>query len=189
METHAFRAKRERRPVCTGKQAGHRAHCWPNRELYNKAVQRHLPGKLHFTPLSSQSKETPGEGKQIHVLPEKAKGWCELARPKFKFMLTSFQIAAAPVKQGNFVIFSGALELQMKRKMYVSNESLPFWTRENLADLKMVGLLSWVFEKGIEMCDEMLFLFSVMPHAKPLIVLKQISPNSEQNLEPPLPCH
>lgn len=86
------------------------------------------------------------------------------------------------------MIFGGAFQLQMKRKMYASKESLPFWTRENLPDLKMVGLLSWVFEKGIEMCYEMLFLFSMTPHAKSLIVPERISPKSEQNLDLPLPC-
>lgn len=56
------------------------------------------------------------------------------------FILISSQNAAVAVKQGNFVISSGAFQLQMKRNMYVSNESLPFWTGENLSDLKMVGL-------------------------------------------------
>lgn len=70
---------------------------------------------------------------------------------------------------------SGAFQFKIKRKMYISNESLTFWTRANLSDLKMTGLLSWVFEKGTEICYEMLFYISTTPNAKSLIVPKQIS--------------
>lgn len=69
--------------------------------------------------------------------------------------------------------------------MYVSNESLTFWTRTNPSDLKMAKLLSWVFEKGTEICCEVLFLFSALPNVK-LIVPKQ-NHKSEGNLHPPLP--
>lgn len=45
----------------------------------------------------------------------------------------------------------------------------------NLSDLKMVNLLSWVFEKGPEIFYEMLVLFSTMPTAKLSVVPKNIT--------------
>lgn len=89
---------------------------------------------------------------------------------------------------GKFCDVRGAFQLKMRRKMYVSNEVIGFLDQRKIVLIsRRLGFSSWVVEKGIEICYEMLFWFAIRPNAKSLIVPKKISQKSEQNLYPPLP--